>query len=333
MNSAPLLGPLLQGFFADYLLTHKRASPQTVAAYRDTFRLLLQARYETTQTQPSALRLTDLDAPAILSFLDGLERQRGNAVRSRNARLAAIRSFFRFVALREPESVALASRVLAIPVKRTTHKLVGSLSRAEVEALLAAPDQAAWTGRRDYALLLTLYNSGARVSEIIALKRRQVNFGATAFLHLLGKGRKERTVPLWSKTARVLQTWFREIASFPGDDFAFPNARGGPLSRYGVGYLIDRASEIASTNCPSLKTKSVSPHLIRHSTAMHLLQAGVDLAVIALWLGHESVETTHIYVEANLALKEQALQKLAPVEAKAQRFRADDDLLAFLASL
>jgi integrase/recombinase XerD len=333
MTNSPLLGPLLQGFFSDYLLTHKRASPQTIAAYRDTFRLLLNSLHETTKRQPSALRLIDLDAPTILSFLDRLEQERGNSVRSRNARLAAIRSFFRFVAFRDPESISLATRVLAIPVKRTTHKLVGHLSREEVEALLAAPDQSSWTGRRDHALLLTLYNSGARVSEIIALKRSQVSFGATTFIQIRGKGRKERTVPLWTKTSRILQTWFRGINRFSGSDFAFPNARGGPLSRYGVCYLIDRAYDIACANCPSLKNKSVSPHLFRHSTAMHLLQSGVDLAVIALWLGHESIETTHIYVEANLELKERALQKLTPVGTEARRFRAGDSLMAFLASL
>jgi integrase/recombinase XerD len=332
MTPSPLLGPLLQAFFADYLLTQKRVSPQTVAAYRDAFRLLLKFLYEATKTQPSALRLTDVDAPAILSFLDSLEQRRGNAVRSRNARLAAIRSFFRYVSFRDPESISLATRVLAIPVKRTTHRLVGYLSRAEVEALLAAPDRSSWTGRRDYTLLLTLYNSGARVSEITALKRTHVSFGSTTLIHLLGKGRKERSVPLWAKTARVLETWFREIESLPSD-VALPNARGRALSRYGVSYLIDRAADAASAKCPSLKTKVVSPHLFRHSTAMHLLQSGVDLAVIALWLGHESVATTHIYVEADLTTKEQALSKLSPVASKGHRFRADDSLIAFLARL
>jgi site-specific recombinase XerD len=332
MTTSPLLGPLLQAFFADYLLTQKRASPRTVAAYRDCFRLLLKALHEATKTQPSALRLSDLDAPAILSFLDSLEQKRGNSVRSRNARLAAIRAFFRYVSFREPESIYLATRVLSIPVKRTTHKLVGYLSRAEVEAILAAPDQSSWSGRRDLALLLTLYNSGGRVSEITALKRTQVCFGSTTFIHLLGKGRKERTVPLWSKTARVLQTWFREIDSLPGD-IAFPNARGRALSRYGVNYLIDRATKAASAKCVSLITKVVSPHLFRHSTAMHLLQSGVDIAVIALWLGHESIASTHIYVQTDLATKERALQKLAPVATNARRFRADDSLMAFLANL
>lgn len=257
MTTSPLLGPLLQAFFADYLLTQKRASPRTVAAYRDCFRPLLKALHEATKTQPCAMRLSDLDAPAILSFLDSLEQKRGNSVRSRNARLAAIRGFFRYVSFREPESIYLATRVLSIPVKRTTHKLVGYLSRAEVEAILDAPDQSSWSGRRDLALLLTLYNSGGRVSEITALKRTQVSFGSTTFIHLLGKGRKERTVPLWSKTARVLQTWFREIDSLPGD-IAFPNARGRALSRYGVNYLIDRATNAASAKCLSLKTKVVS---------------------------------------------------------------------------
>jgi len=198
--------------------------------------------------------------------------------------------------------------------------------------MLAVPDQSSWIGRRDYALLLTLYNSGARVSEIVSIKRAQLSFGSTSLIHLFGKGRKERTIPLWRKTARVLQTWFREIDSLPGD-VAFPNGRGASLSRYGVSYLIARIADAASVNCQSLKAKTVSPHVFRHSTAMHLLQSGVDLAVIAMWLGHESVATTHIYVEADLNIKERALDKLSPLASKARRFQADDSLMTFLTSL
>ena len=326
------LGTLLQSFFAQHLLIHKRASPQTVAAYRDTFRILFGFLRETTKTEPSALRLADLDAPAILSFLDHLEARRGNSVRSRNARLAAMRAFFRFVAMREPESLALATRVLAIPVKRADRRLVGYLTRDEMDAILAAPDRAERAGRRDHALLLTLYNSGARVSEIATLRRSQVVIGATSFLQLCGKGRKERVVPLWPKTARVLQTWFREYIG-PPDAPAFPNARGGPLTRDGVSYILDQAVRGASSSCPSLQTKRVSPHVLRHTTAMHLLQAGVDTTVIALWLGHESIETTHIYVEADLAMKERALAKLAPAGGPVRRFKANDALMTFLTSL
>ena len=327
----PLLGPLLQAFFAEHLLAHKQASPQTVAAYRDAFRLLLLFLRETKALEPAALRLDDVGAPQLLCFLEHLETHRGNTARSRNARLAAFRSFFRFVTLREPDSLALASSVLAIPVRRVTRPLVGYLSRPEMDAILAAPDCATWAGRRDHALLLTLYNSGARVSEIARLQRAQVDVGATACVRLHGKGRRDRAVPLWPKTAKVLRAWFRELG--PGDGLAFPNARGRPLTRDGVAYLLDRANQAACSHCPSLKDKRVSPHVIRHTTAMHLLQAGVDLTVIALWLGHESIETTHGYLEADLATKQRALAKLSPTTTTVPRFRPTDELLGFLAAL
>jgi site-specific recombinase XerD len=287
---------------------------------------------ETAGIEPSALRVADLDAPMVLRFLDYLEHQRGNAVRSRNIRLSALRTFFRFVTLRNPESIAIATRVLAIPLKREDKKLVGYLTREEMEALLAAPDRSHWVGRRDHALLLTMYNSGARVSEVTTLRREQVGFGATTLLHLHGKGRKDRTVPVWPQTSHVLQGWLRELGGF-GTPMVFPNARGKPLSRYGVNYLLQQAMHRARLTCPSLRAKIVSPHVIRHSTAMHLLQSGVDITVIALWLGHESIETTHVYLEADLATKERALQKLAPFEAPLSRFTADDPLLTFLTSL
>jgi site-specific recombinase XerD len=280
MPTAPLLGPLLQAFFAEHLLTHKEASPQTVSAYRDGFRLLLVFLRETTGTEPAALRLTDLDAPQILAFLDHLETRRRNGARSRNARLAALRSFFRFVTMREPGSLAVASRVLAIPVKRCTRPLVGYLTRPEVEALLDSPDRVTWGGRRDHALLLTLYNTGARVSEVARLQRAQVHLGSSACIHLQGKGRKQRSVPLWPKTAQVLRAWFRQLGD--GQRLAFPNARGQPLTRDGVAYVLERAVPAAREHCPSLLRKRVSPHVLRHTTAMHLLQAGVDLSVIAL---------------------------------------------------
>lgn len=327
-----LLAPHVQAFFTGHLWQHKRASPQTVASCRDTFRLFLTFVKDTTGIEPSALRLTDLDAPTILAFLDYLEHQRGHAVRSRNIRLSALRTFFRFVALREPESVAMVTRVLAIPAKREDKKLIGSLTREEMEALLAVPDRSHWGGRRDHALLLTMYNSGARVSEMTALRREQVSFGASTFLQLHGKGRKDRTVPLWPTTTRVLHAWFRELGTF-GAQVAFPNARGNSLSRYGVKYLLQQTVQGAVTTCPSLRTKTVTPHILRHTTAMHLLQSGVDITVIALWLGHESIETTHVYLEADLATKERALQKLIPVEEQRSRFTADDPLLAFLTSL
>lgn len=323
---------LVQGFFVEYLLNQKHASPRTLAAYRDAFRLLLGFVRETHGVEPAVLSIENLDAPIILAFLDHIERQRANSIRSRNARLAAIRSFFRFVQMREPAAVAVASRVLAIPVKRTERKLIGYLTRPEIDALLAATDRTNWDGRRDHALLLTLYNSGARVSEIIGVGRDDIVLDAPASLRLHGKGRKERAVPLWAKTAQVLRTWFQELGDRSGGP-AFPSARAHRLSRHGVCFLLSRLADRAATACPSLRNKRISPHIIRHSTAMHLLQAGVDPAVIALWLGHESVETTHGYVEADLTMMESAMGKLKPAGSTPVRFKASDDLLAFLATL
>lgn len=328
----PLIAPLIQSFFTQHLQLHKRVSPQTVACYRDTFRLLFQYIKEQTGREPATFRVADLEAEVVLSFLDHLERQRRNSVRSRNLRLAAIRTFFRWVALREPQQINLTTRVLAIPIKRTEKRIVQALTREEMEALLKAPDLSTRQGRRDHALLATLYNSGARISEITNLQRNQVKFGASAFLQLHGKGRKERTVPLWPKTARTLQTWFRELEDSP-QTLMFPSVRGTRLSREGANHLLQRAVRRAAVECPSLRDRRISPHTIRHATAMHLLQSGVDISVIALWLGHESIETTHIYLEADLKTKERALEKLAPAGSTVRRYKAEDEVLAFLASL
>lgn len=325
-------GPLIQSFFTQHLQQNRRVSPQTVASYRDTLKLLLQFVKEQSGKEPSALCVTDLDAPVILSFLDHLEEQRRNCIGSRNVRLAAIRTFFRWVALRDPENVGLATRVMAIPQKRADKKLVQALSRTEMDAILAAPDLTNWQGRRDHAILLTLYNSGARVSEVVSMQRGQVNFGGATFLQLHGKGRKERTVPLWTKTSRALQTWFRGLEG-TAHQIAFPSVRGKPLSRDGVEYILHRAVARAIETCESLRGRKISPHTLRHTTAMHLLQSGVDITVIALWLGHESIETTHIYLEADLQTKERALSKLAPAGSETPRFKAKDDVLAFLATL
>ena len=302
-----------------------------MASYRDTFRLLLEFIQKQHHKEPSVLRVTDLDLPTVLNFLDHLERERKNSIRSRNLRLAAIRAFFRLLALRDPSRVDLASQILAIPVKRSERKLVGYLTRSEIDAILAAPDLSKWHGRRDYGLLLTFYNSGARVSELIALQPDQVHFGQTNSLTLLGKGRKQRTVPLWSQSARFLQNWFRELPST--STTAFPNARGGSLSRDGVNYILRLAVRRAAHKCPSLSSKRVSPHTLRHTTAMHLLQSGVDITVIALWLGHERIETTHGYIEADLAMKEKALEKTTPQADRSTRFKAADPLLRFLSAL
>jgi site-specific recombinase XerD len=332
MIAAVPLAPLIRAFFVDHLLQHKQVSPQTVSTYRDGFRLLLGFLQQHQQVSPATASLTDLDAPVVLAFLDHLEHQRHNSVRSRNARLATVRSFFRFAAFRVPEHVDLTTRVLAIPVKRTTRRLIHFLTREEMDAVLAACSQATWAGRRDHALLLTLYNTGARVSEMTALRRSHIRFGTTTVVHLQGKGRKDRVVPLWTRTARILRGWCHEL----GDgtpDYAFQNAQRARLTRHGVAYLLREAVGRAAATCPSLATKRVSPHVIRHTTAMHLLHAGVDVATIALWLGHEQLETTHMYVEADLTLKQQALDTLAPLGQQPRRFKADDPVLAFLATL
>jgi integrase/recombinase XerD len=289
-----LVGPLLQTFFMEHLCSHKRVSPCTIKSYRDTFRLLLQYLQKTIHKEPSALSIADLDAPAILRFLENLEEHRGNQAQSRNVRVSAIRSFFRLVALRDPQSVGVVTRVLAIPLKRTDKRLVGYLTRPEIDAILAAEDLSEWSGRRDHALLLTLYNTGARVSEMTSLLRTQFSFGMKSFVRFNGKGRKERSVPLWPTTARALQAWFRELGD-GSSMVAFPNARGSTLTRDGVNYLLHRAAERAAESCPSLRNKSLSPHILRHTCALHLLQSGVDIEVIALWLGHEHIQTTHGY--------------------------------------
>ena len=332
MTARAPLGPLLRAFFADHLLQQKAVSPQTIHAYRDAFRLLLTFLQQHRQRKPEVLTLDDLDAPVILAFLDHLEEDRANSIASRNARLGAVRSFVRFAALRTPECVDLASRVLAIPRKRTPRRQVAYLTRAEMDAILTGCDRSTHGGRRDHALLLTLYNTGARVSELIAVRRSHVRFGPTAVVQLFGKGRKERAVPLWTRTSRCLRQWFDEERE-AAPDYAFRNARGDRLTRQGVTHLLDQACRRARERCPSLDAKRVSPHVVRHTTAMHLLQAGVDMATIALWLGHERLETTHQYVEADLQLKEDALRKLEPLGQRTQRFKADSSLLAFLASL
>src|SRR6266568_3892888 len=272
-----LIAPHLQTFFAEYLGQQKRQSPKTIISCRDTFRLLLTFVRDQTGVEPSALRIADLDAPVVLRFLTYLEQERGNSVRSRNIRFSALRSFFRLVALRDPESIGVVTRVLAIPRKREDRKLIAYLTRTEMQALLATPDASKWSGRRDYALLLTLYNSGARVSEVTTLKREQVCFGASTFLQLTGKGRKERTVPLWADTAQVLKAWFEELGekAWP---IAFPNGRGKALSREGVDYLLKQAVQRAIPACPSLATKNITPHVMRHNPA-YLLMLSVSSRV------------------------------------------------------
>jgi site-specific recombinase XerD len=323
---------LMEGFFTERLISQRRVSPQTISSYRDAFRLIFSFAQKRLGKAPSDLKLTDLDAPFVSGFLDHLEKERHNTVRSRNARLAAIHSFFRYAALQCPEHSALIQRVLAMPSKRYEHPDVSFLTRQEVEALLAAPDQAIWSGRRDYALLLVAVQTGLRVSELTGLRCQDVVLSDTAYVQCRGKGRKERSTPLRKEAATVISQWLRERNGQP-EAALFPNARGGSLSRDGVEYLLGRHVITATKQCPSLKTKRVSPHVLRHTAAMELLQAGVDRAVIALWLGHETLNTVQVYLHADIKLKEQALAKTAPVGAKAGRYQPGDRLLAFLKRL
>ncbi len=326
------LAPLLEAFFCERLLRQRQVSPHTIAAYRDTFRILLAFTEKRIGKAPSQLLLADLDAVLVSAFLDHLEKDRENSARTRNARLAAIRSFFRFAALSEPAHAALIQRVLAIPQKRFDRDLVTSLTREEIDALLATPDRSTWIGRRDHALLLLVIQTGLRVSELIGLRLDDIVFGVGAHLRCRGKGRKQRITPLTKSTVRVLRTWIAENTPNPSD-LVFESRRGTQLSRDAVESLVSKHVAEASRTCSTLVRKHVSPHVLRHTTAVQLLQAGVDRAVIALWLGHESVETTQIYLDADLATKERALARTAPPHVGRQRFRPRDSLLAFLESL
>jgi site-specific recombinase XerD len=332
MSTSLSFAPLLEGFFTQRLMQQRRASPHTIASYRDTFRLLLQFSQERLRKAPSCLALDDVDASLVLAFLDEQEQRRGVGARTRNLRLTAIHSFFRYAAFESPEHSALIQRVLAVPAKRFTRALVHFLTRSEVDALLAAPDQGSWSGRRDHALILLAVQTGLRLSELTSLQRDDLHLGTGSHVRVVGKGRKERCTPLSKNTRSVMTAWLHEPVKVPGQP-VFPNARGGRLSSHGVHYLLAKHVAAASNACSSLKRKRVSPHVLRHTTAMDLLQAGVEQALIALWLGHESIETTQIYLDANLALKEQVLAKTRPPDGTPGRYRPDDKLLAFLKSL
>lgn len=323
---------LLQSFFTRRLIQQRQVSPHTISSYRDTFRLLLKFTEKRLHRQPSALVLEDIDAPVGTAFLDDLEKGRGITARSRNLRLTAIRSFFRYVSFEAPTHAAQIQRVLAIPDKRFTKTLVHFLTRPEADALLAAPNQSSWYGRRDHALLLVALQTGLRLSELTAMRWPDVSLGTGAHVRVIGKGRKERCTPLAKQTVAVLRAWLREPAR-AGTEIVFPNARGSRLSADGVQYILAKHITAARGACPSLQRKRVTPHVLRHTMAMELLQAGVDRALIALWLGHESVDTTQMYLDANLALKEEALAKTIPPNGKPGRYRPDDQLLAFLKTL
>jgi site-specific recombinase XerD len=327
-----LLAPTLEAFFSQRLITQKNASPHTVASYRDCLRLLLNFVHETTGTQPSKLRLDDLDAPVIGAFLNHLEQDRGLSVASRNTRLAAVHSLFRFAALRHPEHAALIQRVLAIPTKRAERAIVCFLTPPEVDALLASPDRSRSTGRRDHALLVVAVQTGLRVSELVGLRRRDIQLGAGAHVRCRGKGRKDRSTPLTRQTVSIVRAYLAERGGTP-DDPIFPGPRGAPLSRDAVRRLVERHTATAAQSCHSLTSKKTSPHVLRHTAAMRLLESGCDLATISLWLGHENPRTSQIYLHAHLALKERALARTAPPHNKPGRYQPPDRILAFLDQL
>lgn len=332
MKPEPTFSPLCQSFFAKRLIGQRRASPHTVAAYAQTFRLLMRYAQQRLGTPPSKLAFAQLDAPFLASFLDQLESDRLNDARSRNARLAALRSFYHYAALEVPEHAALIQRVLAIPYKRLSRPLVGYLTRAEVEAILASVDPRTRLGRRNHAILLLAVQTGLRLSEITSLCRRDVTLATGAHVRCEGKGRKERCTPLTRPVVTVLRAWMQELGG-DDDQTLFPSSGGGRLSADAVQHLVRKHATAARARCPSLATKHVTPHVLRHTAAMELLQAGVDRAMIAIWLGHESLDTTQIYLDANLALKEAVLAKTRPVGSRPGRYRPDDGLMAFLKTL
>ena len=324
-----LIAPTLQAFFTERLITQRNASPQTIAAYRNSIRLLLSFAHEQTGKQPYRLDFADLDAPMIGAFLDHLEHQRGNTPRTRNARLAAIHSLFRYAALRHPEHAASIGRVIEIPAKRHERALICYLDLDEIKALLAAPDRTSWLGRRDHAMLLTAIQTGLRVSELVALGVGDVSLSTGAHLRVIGKGRKERCATLTPETVAVLRTWMLERDGEPEQPL-FPTRQGGTLTTRAVALLLDKHTATASTACPSLRGKRVTPHVLRHTNAMLLRAENIDILTIALWLGHESTKSTEIYLHADNKLKQQAIERTTPTGTPPGRYQPPDTLLAFL---
>ena len=332
-KSPPSFPALVQAYFGEYLTEQRALSPQTLAAYRDGFVLFLKFAEGRLGKPPAAMALADVTPQLILAFLNHLEGARGNCVRSRNARLAALRSFLKFAGRRDVTSLEVIERALGVPVKRFERPMFGYLTREEMSAVIGKPNES-WVSQRDHALFLLTYNSGARVSEIIGLKVRDVVLDASAAcVHLHGKGRKQRSVPLWRSTVKALRAWLRLNPQWAAEAPLLPNRNGAAMTRANVTLRLALAVSRATESEPSLAKRKVSPHTIRHTTAMHLLQAGVDVSVIALWLGHESPATTHHYVEADLTMKERALARLREPEGKIQRYRAPDSLLHFLSTL
>ncbi len=324
--------PTLQGFFTERLAGQRDSSPNTIAGYRDTFRLLLGFVVERTGTQPCQLDIGDLDAPRIAAFLEHLEADRHNSARTRNMRLAAIHSLFAYAALHHPEHAGSIQRVLAIPTKRSDKTLVTYLTEPEADAVLAGRDTTTWTGRRDYAMLILAIQTGLRISELARLTTGDITLGTGANVHTIGKGRKQRRTPLVPHTIQALRSWLVERGETPGDPL-FPTSTGRALSRDAIEHRVALYVVRASQSCPSIRTKHVTTHTLRHTAAMRLLLAGVDITVIALWLGHEQVSTTSIYVHADMTQKERAIARVTPPSTKPGRYRPPDTLLAFLEAL
>ncbi len=333
IKPAESLVACLQKFFRHYLQAQRRVSPCTLTSYADTFRLLMQFVEKQTGHKPMDQSWEDWTAARVLGFLDHLEQERGNSIRSRNARLAAIRSFMRYAG-QHPATVALSAQIRAIPLKRFDRRLISFLSRAEMDSLLAACALDSFTGRRDHALFCLLYQTGARISELLALNRKDIQCGSSSYVQLQGKGRKERLVPLNRATSQVLRRWLEGLPSAPQSP-VFPACRGQRLTRFGAEKRLRLTVQRAIPLCPSLRNRRITLHMLRHSTAMHLLQAGVDVTVIALWLGHEQLTTTHHYVELDLAMKKKCLRHLSntPKTLVNKTFKPNDRLLNFLASL
>jgi integrase/recombinase XerD len=326
------LAPLIQGFFTERLQNQREASPHTIRTYKRTFSLLLRFAQDRLGKVPSQLTLAELDAQLIASFLRHLEVERKNSVRTRNARLAAIHSFFHYIAVLVPDHADLVRRVLNMPQKRFERRLIDFLSREELEALLAAPDRQTRLGRRDHALLMLASQTGLRACELVNLRTQHIVLAKPAHIRCIGKGRKERCVPLMRQTMNTVRSWLRERGDGPLDP-VFPSLRGGVLSPDALEKIVHKHATTAAAHCPSIAEKRVTPHVLRHTAAMQLRAAGVDLSVIALWLGHESIETTQMYLHADLVSREEALSRLTPVETGYRRFQAGDALLDFLEGL
>lgn len=332
MNDIYPLPIYVQRFFTSRLQTQLHASPNTIASYRDTFRLLLRFAESQLGLPPTKLQVANIDADLIGQFLSFWENERGNSARSRNTRLAAIRSFFKYVSGNEPQLLSHCQRVLAMPSKHHEKRVIDFLTRDELDALLMAPDLSSWFGRRDRTILLTMLQTGLRVSELISLKVKDVELGTGAHVRCIGKGRKERATPLRTDCRTALKAWLSESKSAPQDSL-FSTIKGNSLSRDAIERVVRKYTQLASSNCQTLGTKRVSPHVLRHTAAMQLLQSGVDPTIIALWLGHESVETTQVYIHADIKLKEKAMALTKPADAPDGRFQPEDDLLEFLEAL